>query len=283
LHAAWLTDAVAPQTPPRFDEDAERYDRVRPSYPAQLVDNVIALADLGERGQALEVGAGTGKATVMFAERGVTVHALEPSPTMARIARRNCRRHPSVTFEETGFERWQPPSRRFELVFSAQAWHWVAPSVRCARAREALLDGALLAVFWSRPDWEDCDLRDRMRAAYARAGADLGSDPGPRHPDSEIGPDRYEDWDAEIASACGLADAEVRQYESSSRHTTDDYLELLRITRDHARLPDSDREALLTAVGQVIDDEGGSFAMNYVTKLYLARARGATIQRDGEQ
>jgi SAM-dependent methyltransferase len=283
LHAGWLTDAVRPRTPPRFDEDSERYDRVRPSYPAQLVDDVIALAQLSERGRALEVGAGTGKATVMFADRGVTLHALEPSPAMARIARRNCRRHPNVTFEETGFERWRAPGRRFELVFSAQAWHWVAPSVRCARAREALLDGGLLAVFWSRPDWEHCGLRDRMRAAYARAGADLGPDPGPLHPGSEIAPHRYEDWDAEIASARGLAGAEVRHYESSLRYTTDGYLELLRISRDHAGLPDSDRAALLTAVGRVIDDEGGLFAMNYVTQLCLARARRATIQGDGEQ
>ena len=40
-----------------FGQVAERYDRVRPSYPNALVDEVIALAGCG---RALEVGAGTG-------------------------------------------------------------------------------------------------------------------------------------------------------------------------------------------------------------------------------
>ena len=63
-----------------FGQVAERYDRVRPSYPNALVDEVIALAG---RERALEVGAGTGKATLMFAQRGVAVHAVEPSAEMA--------------------------------------------------------------------------------------------------------------------------------------------------------------------------------------------------------
>ena len=64
-----------------FGQVAERYERVRPSYPQALVDEVVELA-VG--GPALEVGAGTGKATVMFARRGLTVHAVEPSAEMAK-------------------------------------------------------------------------------------------------------------------------------------------------------------------------------------------------------
>ena len=36
----------------------------------------------------LEVGAGTGKATVLFAERGIPVVAIEPNAKMAAVARR---------------------------------------------------------------------------------------------------------------------------------------------------------------------------------------------------
>ena len=274
---------MPPTTPPRFGFDAERYDRVRPSYPARVVDEVVALAGVVEGDPVLEVGAGTGKATVMFAERGLVVHALEPSPAMARVARRKAESYPKVTVEEAAFERWGPAGRQFELVFSAQAWHLVAPDVRYARAQEALTEGGLLAVFWSRPIWDDNELRDRLRAVYADAAADFGRDPGPLHPASEIAPDRWEDWDAEIASAAGLADPTVRCYKSRSRYTTERYLELLSISRDHTRLAEADREALLTAVAAAIDDSGGSFAMNYVTKLCLARASAATMRTGGEQ
>jgi hypothetical protein len=56
-----------------FGEVAELYDQARPSYPAVLFDDVIAFAPQSPR--VLEVGAGTGKATVLLAERG-----LESSP-----------------------------------------------------------------------------------------------------------------------------------------------------------------------------------------------------------
>src|SRR4029077_1845905 len=131
-----------------FGQVAERYDRVRPSYPHALVDEVIALAG---GGRALEVGAGTGKATLMFARRGVAVHAVEPSAEMASIARRRCADFPGVTIAEGDFEDWHGDRHTFTLVFSAQAWHWVSPEVKYVRAREALSSRGLLAVFWTRP------------------------------------------------------------------------------------------------------------------------------------
>ena len=125
-----------------FGQVAERYDRVRPSYPDALVDEVIALAGAG---RALEVGAGTGKATLMFAQRGVGVRAVEPSPEMASIARVRCADFPGVTIEETDFEDWHGDLHAFALVFSAQAWHWVSPE-EYARAGGAHGYGGWLAA-----------------------------------------------------------------------------------------------------------------------------------------
>ena len=91
--------------------------------------------------RALEVGAGTGKATVLFAARGFELVALEPSAEMAAVARRNCAGFENVTIEQAEFERWSPEGERFRLAFSAQAWHWVSPDIRYSRAREALVRG----------------------------------------------------------------------------------------------------------------------------------------------
>ena len=255
-----------------FGEVAECYDRVRPSYPNALVDEVIALAGAG---RALEVGAGTGKATVMFAQRGVAVHAVEPSAEMASIARRRCADFPDVTITESDFEDWHGDRHAFALVFSAQAWHWVAPEVKYARAREALNDGGLLAAFWTRPDWERCAMRDELAAAYRRTAPDFGPDPGPMHPGSEIAPDRWEDWDAEIAAAAGLEDPQIRLYRWSAEYTAQRYVELIATTQDHILLADATRDALLSAVSDVIERHGGTLSLPLVTKLCLARATGS--------
>src|SRR5437588_9250645 len=85
-----------------FGSAAALYDALRPSYPSELIDDVLALA--GQPTRALEVGAGTGKATTLFAGRGVSVLALEPSAEMAALWRRNCEPFANARIEQTDFE-----------------------------------------------------------------------------------------------------------------------------------------------------------------------------------
>jgi hypothetical protein len=58
-----------------------------------------------------------------------------------------------VTVVESDFETWDAGGRRFRLLASAQAWHWVDPARGFARAAEVLDRGGILAAFWNRPVW----------------------------------------------------------------------------------------------------------------------------------
>lgn len=136
-----------------FGEVADLYDQHRPAYPVRLIDDLADLAELDGSQAVLEVGAGTGKATLMFAARGIPVVAVEPSVEMAAIARRNCSAYPGVGIELSDFEHWDPGGRRFPLLFSAQAWHWVQPAAGYAAAQQALAKHGILAAFWNRVAW----------------------------------------------------------------------------------------------------------------------------------
>ena len=72
-----------------FDEDAELYDRARPGYPPELYDDLMDLVGAGPGSRVLEVGCGTGQATVPLAARGFRITAVEAGPNMAALARRN--------------------------------------------------------------------------------------------------------------------------------------------------------------------------------------------------
>ena len=52
-----------------FNQAAERYDRARPTYPPALFDDLARLAGIGPGCRVLEIGCGTGQATVPLAER----------------------------------------------------------------------------------------------------------------------------------------------------------------------------------------------------------------------
>jgi len=252
-----------------FGEVAELYDQHRPTYPDRLIDDLVALAELDGSEAVLEVGAGTGKATVMFAARGIPVVGVEPSGEMAAIARRKSAAYRGVEFEQSDFERWDARGRRFPLVFSAQAWHWVAQPAGYAKARGVLSPHGLLAPFWNRIAWDRSDLRAQLLAAYERAAPDLSS-VTPMHP-ANLCPDADQDWEAEIAGIEGLTGAEVRYYEWEQDYTTEEYIGLLETTSDIRLLDEGRRTELFAAVADAIDQQGRPLTLPMGTRLCLAR------------
>jgi SAM-dependent methyltransferase len=254
-----------------FGEVAEQYDRSRPSYPDALVDELVALAGLGPGRRVLEVGAGTGKATAMFALRGVPLLALEPSAAMAAVARRKLESYPEVELVESDFERWDPRGAEFSLIYAAQSWHWVTPELGYLRARAALTPGGLLAVFWNRPRWGRVALRDELAAVYAIQAPDLDTD-SPMHPAGALAPERQDSWEREIAQSPSFVDAQIRNYDWTCEYSAGEYARLLETHSDTRMLSQERRARLLAAVAGEIERRGGSLQMSYVTRLCLARA-----------
>src|SRR4051794_31381025 len=88
-----------------FGSVADLYDRYRPSYPGELIDDVLAAAACpAEAATVVDVGCGTGKATELFAARGARVAGVEPDSNMAEAARRRCSQYPSVNIVVSPFE-----------------------------------------------------------------------------------------------------------------------------------------------------------------------------------
>jgi SAM-dependent methyltransferase len=263
-------DELSEQRRLSFGQVAELYEQARPSYPASLVEDVLAYAGVVPGDAILDVGAGTGKATRLFAARGYRIVALEPSAEMAAIARRTCAFSPAVEIVVSDFERWAVPPIRFGLLTSAQAWHWVDPTVRYPKARTVLRTRGALAVFWNWADWRRCPLRAQLEGAYRELaqGIERGD---PMRPSTEP-EDLAGDWEAEIAGADGFVDAVVRDYERECRYTSEEYLRLLGTTSNHVLLDEATRDRLLERIAAIIDSHGGILELPLLTRLCLARA-----------
>jgi SAM-dependent methyltransferase len=250
-----------------FGRVAELYDRARPSYPAGAIDTLSDFARLQPGAQVLEVGAGTGKATRLLADRGLVITALEPDPAMAAVARRNCVGHPNVEIEQIAFEAWRP-ARRMQAVVSFQAWHWIERTVRYERAAEALQHEGSLAAIWTVPEWSSTTLRDALRAAYAESAPRLA--PGfPMHPASD--PTRLAgDWVGEISTCSRFTAAQVHEYPWSAQYSAAEYRDLLETHQDHILLSPDERARLLSAISELIES-AGKIHLDCVTRLCLAR------------
>ena len=243
-----------------FGEAADAYDRLRPSYPTELVDDVSALA---APGPVLEVGAGTGKATRLFARPGVDLTCIEPDERMAAVLRRNV---PGARVVVTSFEDWQP-DQGYGLLYSAQAWHWVDVDRRADLAWAALAPGGLFAAFWNAFLVADHALHAALAEADARH--DLTGQTSHRLPfTGRADPD----WSELRLDA--YTGRQTRTYESTMDYTGARYRDYLLTTSLYRVLDPAAATAALDDAVAVIEEHGGTITFQVRTDVALARRPG---------
>ena len=251
-----------------FGEVADLYDRYRPTYPEAVFDRIVEFGHLRSGDRALEVGAGTGRATRPLALRGLAVTALEPSSAMARLARQNTGDIAAVRVEESSFEDWPLPPQPFRPVASVQAWHWVRPEVAYGKAGDALEPGATLALVWNTATGEEnrsgvgAELEAEIEAVYRREAPTLAQGV-PRERELER---RHE-----IEASGAFVEVVREDYPWSTTYASEEYLGLLRTQSDHRLLNPPVLERLLNGIGLVLAGHRGTIDQSYVAKLYLAR------------
>ncbi|MFJ2703613.1 class I SAM-dependent methyltransferase [Streptomyces sp. NPDC087428] len=146
-----------------FGVVAEAYERFRPGYPVELFDVVTGYAGRPVR-TALEIGAGTGKATRLLARRGVAVTATEPDLAMLAELRKHV--PAGVRTERAAFEDLRP-GERYGLLYAAAALHWTKPEGRWSRMAELLEPGGVFASFGGPVQPADPAVQEAVRAARA--------------------------------------------------------------------------------------------------------------------
>jgi len=129
-----------------FDEVAAEYDRNRPLYPDELVDQACQVAGISHGDRVLEIGCGSGQLTRSLVARGLHVRAVEPGRNLITLARKNLEGAGAVEFTNARFEDAPFPHEHFRAVFSASALHWVDPKVSWLKIADVLHPGGTLAL-----------------------------------------------------------------------------------------------------------------------------------------
>jgi SAM-dependent methyltransferase len=252
-----------------FDEDAELYDRARPGYPAALFDDLAELACIGPNCRVLEIGCGTGQATLPLAERGCEIVCVELGANLAAVARRKLAGFALVRVDVAAFEEWPLPPRPFDTVFAATAFHWIDSGVRVARAADALRRGGTLATIATHHiAGGDREFFAKVQACYEHW--DPATPPGLRLlPASEI------PFDTEELSSSGRFEpATFRRYEFEISYSTTEYIDTLLTYSGHRALAPAAREGLLACIAELIESGyGGRIRKRYLSELRVARAR----------
>jgi SAM-dependent methyltransferase len=161
----------------RFSGVARQYDAVRPMPPVALADVIRQWAGTDDP-EVVDLGAGTGLSTVIWAGRARRVTAVEPSAQMRALALRRISAVEAAgpgraatefgaidaTAEDTGL-----PGACADVVTASQALHWFDPARALPEIARLLRAGGVFASYDC--DWPPCIDWETDAAFTAAAGA----------------------------------------------------------------------------------------------------------------
>ncbi len=253
-----------------FDSAAALYHEARPDYPGELLDALVAIAALEPGAGLLEIGCGTGKATIPLARRGFAITAVELGASLAGQARRNLAGFPLVTVVNADIESWRPEPAAFDLVYAATAWHWIDPDVRYCKAWELLKPGGHLA-FWESihvvPADGDPFFRD-IQDVYDEIGDGLPG--GWEYSTAQTLPDVR----AEIEATGLFTDVHVRRFGWEISYTAPEYLRLLDTFSGHIAMAQWQRDRLYGEIRRRLAQRpDGILRRHWGAVLHVARKR----------
>ena len=246
-----------------FGAKAELYDEARPRYARELFESVADYAGLSQSSRALEIGCGTGIATLPMAGYVGTIDAIDPSEEMIAVARRNLADHPGVRFRTGKFEDTPLGPAPYDLAYVAQAWHWIEPTTRCDLVADALHPGGALALFGH----ATVTLFEEGQEAYRQHVPEWFENFEPLPPIEQ----RLATFRETVADSDRFTDIETRRFPWVGSYTAEEFVRIMSTASDHAIVPEPRRTQMFNALAEVIEGLGGRVERANETLLVLAR------------
>jgi len=129
-----------------FDKEAILYDKARPSYPEKLLESLVEQTHLDRTSKLLEIGPGTGQATLSLARRGYEITAIELGSNLAEVLQHKLKKYQDIKIIVGAFEEINLLPESFDLIYSATAFHWIRPEARYKKTHQLLKPNGYLAV-----------------------------------------------------------------------------------------------------------------------------------------
>lgn len=257
-----------------FNLDAANYDKFRPIYTKQLFDDVIAFSKLNQDKRALEIGIGTGQATLPFLKTGSKVTAIEIGDQLAQFSKEKFADFENFHVINQDFEDIQLCENIFDLVYSASAFHWIPQETGLLKVQKLLKKGGVFAWFSNHPApaEEHAHIHKIIQEVYNRHSHFFAV----KRRMSNL---QYWQEQAEkkrinrsnILKQYGFVDVIDKIYYSSRIFDSESYVKLISTYSDHKAMPEEIRTPFLREISDIINRNGGKFKLIDIIILSMGK------------
>lgn len=250
-----------------FQNIIQTYEYARPGYPGQLFQDIVSFAGLKPDAELLEIGSGPGQATDYFVKSGYRITALEISQPQVRYLKQKYTAYPNFSAACSTFEAFSGRNNACDLIFSATAFHWIAPEVGYPKARDLLKPGGALAVFWHLASIVEprTEPLNEIRNIYRRYAPEL---------DDYISADEGEELHRLRLTQMmdgGFPSPASFVYRWEEAYSTERYLKLMQTYSDFTEISSGQQNAILNGVREYLRGIGDRVVIPQEVRMYISK------------
>lgn len=248
-----------------FNTVAEEYDKWSPEYVSELYEDLFDYQPLTLNSEALEVGIGTGQATLPILRTGCKLTAVELGDQLAELTRRKFKDYVNLAVVTSSFQDFDDREDHYDLIYSASAFHWIPEEIGYPKVYQMLKSKGTFARFAKHGNYRlgNQDMYEKIQEIYAQYMPYSVATP----PFSEADAMKR----SKISLRYGFIDQKVKLYTRKRSYTAQEYVSLIATQSDHIVLKESLKNQFYSAIKQVIEDKGGRIELIDTIDLELAR------------
>lgn len=248
-----------------FNTVYSEYDRWRPTYVTELYDDIFAAKEIDQASNVLEIGIGTGQATLPILERGCSLTAIELGDKLAEYTKQKFSKFKNFNIVNMAFQDYECQPNSFDFIFSASAFHWIPEEIGYTKVYDLLKSGGVFARFANNPykDKGREDIHVALQKIYSK------------YMPGSLRETEYSEEDAqsraEISKKYGFIDINYKLYHRTRTFSAKEYVSLLGTYSDHVAIEEQKRLKFFDEIEKAIEDLGNRITIYDTLDLQLAR------------
>ena len=258
-----------------FDDIVVNYDKIRPDYPCELFEDIFKYSNCEKSKTAIEIGAGTGKATTPILDKGYEVTAVEISKNMTNFLVHKFGNYSNFNAITGSFEDISLKENSYDLIYAGSAFHWVNAEIGCPKAFNLLKNGGVITLFRYNQIKGESKIYEDIQAIYEKYYYSYYTSttrPTKKRKEDFMKPQEiYIGYRFEALQDYGFKDINMKFYDVTKTYTANEHIALLETLADHRSLPAENKTSLFAEIKDVIIRHGNKYKVDYIFQLYMGR------------